>query len=543
MILILVLRFIWLIVTNPSQIWHPSSLGLWLILSLTLLSFMLYQFSEEEKENLSAFLLRGLWTFGLFQTIIGYYQLYRYSGINSQLIKTPMIGTIGAPNGYGLFLTLALIALFFDLANFKKKYLIYLALFPALIIFSALLLNKSRGALFSLLCVILLFLILVFLRKILMTNRMKYLKRTILAVFISSVLLLSIVLYFVYNIDQESSSGRLMVWKLSFPMLKDNPLTGVGYNRYAVEYLNYQAKYFSYTENLPKAYKAANLKQAHNEYFQAFFETGYIGGVLFLLIFLYYISIFIKSIRNEFNNSSFFSRKLAIFFIFLAILIHSFIDSVLHVLPISVITYSILGILPVHKPWRIITFKSKKTFYLVLLAFISLSIFILYRSINQYPAYHKWQEGYNFNIQKRFSWSIARYQAALNTLPDQGELSFHLGSALVLSGSYSKGLYYLQQSLQNFNDRNIYLSMSYAHLKLGNFKMAEQNAQKALAMFPDHLAPHLLLGEIYYCMGDTVKSKYSIQKCMNNEITIKSDETAQIKKDASNLWRKFYTHY
>ena len=56
--------------------------------------------------------------------------------------------------------------------------------------------------------------------------------------------------------------------------------------------------------------------------------------------------------------------------------------------------------------------------------------------------------------------------------------------------------------------------------QLLEYKKAEEKALIALSMFPTHLAPHLLLGEIYFYLGDKEKSKASLQKCMEEDIPI-----------------------
>ena len=164
----------------------------------------------------------------------------------------------------------------------------------------------------------------------------------------------------------------------------------------------------------------------------------------------------------------------------------------------------------------------------------------LYKGIHQYHGYIEWEKGVEYTSNHRWKWAIDKYQKALERLPDKGELQFHLGSAMVMSDSYSRGIYFLEKSLQNFNDRNIYLSLSYANLKLRNFNKAENYAKVALSMFPDHLAPHLLLGEIYYKQGKNSESRVSLQKCINRRTHIQSEDVIQIACDAKRLWEKLY---
>src|SRR5690606_715845 len=138
--------------------------------------------------------------------------------------------------------------------------------------------------------------------------------------------------------------------------------------------------------------------------------------------------------------------------------------------------------------------------------------------------YWDWKKGVELVRKQEWEPAIFYYQRALGRLEEKGELSYHLGSAMVFNGQYSKGIYWLGESKKDFNDRNIYLSESLANLKLGKLEKAEQSAKRALCMFPTHLAPHLLLGEIYYEEDRIKESKASLIKCINEDISIKSVE-------------------
>ena len=157
-----------------------------------------------------------------------------------------------------------------------------------------------------------------------------------------------------------------------------------------------------------------------------------------------------------------------------------------------------------------------------------------------YPAYRDWKKGYEYAEKKHMYWAIPFYESALAQLPEYGELQFHLGSALAFSGSHSRALIYLERASETFNDRNFHLSRSYTCLKLGKLSDAEKSAKTALWMLADHLAPHLLLGEIYLEMGDTTRSKSSLRKCINKETRIRSDDMVQISSDARKLWHRLF---
>ncbi|MDD5231057.1 MAG: O-antigen ligase family protein [Candidatus Marinimicrobia bacterium] len=345
---------------------------------------------------------------------------------------------------------------------------------------------------------------------------------------------------FLYKLNPESSIGRFMEWRVSAPMIKDHPIKGVGHGRFAVEYLYYQSRYFENPVHNSLAYKAANVKQAHNEYLQAFCESGILGGLLFLSIWIFALwNLFYHLYQNRNHRRQYYGLAM----ILLTILIHALVDTPLHVLPISVVAYIALGLIPVKesiiKKINVHSGLSRCMITIVLLLFL---IFILGKSIYQYPGYNHWNKGVKYARNHYWEMAIEQYQSALKRLGGEGELQFHLGSAMVLSGSNSRGVYFLKESLKNFNDKNIYLSLGYGFLHLKNYIDAEKYTRIALSMFPDHLAPHLLLGEIYYYQGKIEDSKASLKKCINRQTSVQSDDILQIATDARNLWKRFYAN-
>ena len=77
-----------------------------------------------------------------------------------------------------------------------------------------------------------------------------------------------------------SREGRLAIWALTWEMIREHPLFGVGLGNYKWNYL----------DTLPQFHENWNMEMrdthwAHNEYLQIVAETGFLGGVLLLLFF------------------------------------------------------------------------------------------------------------------------------------------------------------------------------------------------------------------------------------------------------------------
>lgn len=76
-------------------------------------------------------------------------------------------------------------------------------------------------------------------------------------------------------VDPGSMRLRLTYWRVSLRMLADNFWTGVGPGNFRVAYPKYQ--YLG----------AGSAETAHNDYLQAFCETGVLGGAVFLAFWVY----------------------------------------------------------------------------------------------------------------------------------------------------------------------------------------------------------------------------------------------------------------
>lgn len=535
--LLLLARLGWLVTTRPSWAVHPSDAGFWLLLSLTLLA-LLTAWSYQAGNS-----ARHIWDQWFLPVLTGSLALVALIGLGQHIafweatlpasVKTPVVGTIGAANGFGLLMSMGLLCSGWYLLPRHHQSVRYgsgilLALFGL-----ALGLNGSRGALLSLAGAagIAAWMWVMYMPPtgrwtavIPILQRWRHVAAGVLLV------LIALLGGWLYQLDTESSRGRLMVWELSLPMITEHPVTGIGQGRYGVEYLDYQARYFAQLEHSKQAWKAAHLKQAHNEYLQAFAESGIPGGLLFVGIWAWVGWRYVKAIKDGRNNEHMRVRQLLYLALLLLILLHSLLDTPLHVLPVSLIAYLLIGLAPVEHRECSITAGWKQV--VIILPLTGLCQYGILRPMTQYQGYRLWQEGVERAEKHEWPAAISSYRSALAYLPEKGELLFHLGSALVMNKKYSKGLYYLDEAEEHFSDRNLYLSKSHARLELGHVKRAEEQALKARAMFPDHLAPRLLLARIAHRRGHHEEARRHLEACINQGTSIHSNQTRQIAADA-----------
>jgi O-antigen polymerase len=512
---------------------------------LRYITYEIQRHGEKSSLRLSLF-LRTIWIVGVCQALIGfaqYFALFGWMPIGTG--KTAMIGFIGAANGYGTLMALSTMAVVLELIEARSTRLRIVLIICGALILAALLFNGSRGALLALVAAIIVFLIARKRKWSVLRRRhqeeidsgkmvMKGAVYPIVASVVVIILLFGGLAAYLYRMDTESSLGRIFVWRVSAPMFLEHPVSGIGVGKYPLEYLDYQARFFNDPKNLSLAYKASNMKQALSEYVQTLCESGIIGELLFLSVIGSALWFYFSSAKRD-------SLIIGAGSLLIVILVHIAVDTPLHIIPISVIMACLLGFSPVPAKWEWqLQIKSRSLVMVALCILLVGAGFIGIESERYYDGHLHWLKGYELNTEHRWQFAIPEYEKALTDLPKEGELLFHLGAAQVLTGSYSKGVYHLQQARQWYNDRNMYLCLSQGYLGLGQYADAKKYALIALSMFPDQLAPHLLLGQIYHEMGDIKDSKESLRKCIRGDTSIRSDEVEQIGSDAENLWREYY---
>jgi O-antigen polymerase len=553
---------LWGALGNVQLLFHPSNNKFLLLFTFLLVTLFVRQIYErqlaidKQKKNIVAIFIRFLWILGSIQAVIGLIQYYLYRvhpPLNMFIIKSPIVGTIGTANGLGALLGISLTALvadWFSFQTWKSKFIVGCI---GAVQCVTLMLNGCRGALLAFVCSGLVFVLQYYaLQKerkkteqydIAFSSQVKSKTFRIIAVIGTALIVVGGIAFVLFHQNVESSKGRFFVWNLSLPMLMEHPVYGVGLDRYGIEYLNYQRKYFENPDHLQFAAKAANMKQPLNEYLQAFLETGWAGGILYLVVWWGGLWLFFRKQKNDNLNFNQALLSLGAGTVLLTILLHSMVDTPMQLVPTALIAYSILGVvlLPSIFRWRV-TITSKYLLIAVMSVFVLYTGCVTVRVLHQYRGYAHWQKGFEYGMREQWSPAVAEYEAALQELPDNGELLVDLGTNLVMKKSYSKGIYILQQAQQWFNDRNIYISMSYAYLQTGNYTEAERQAKIAASMFPDQLAPDILLGEIYFHQGRKEESKRMLLKCIRSETDVQSADVQRISADAKALWNRFYEH-
>ena len=112
--------------------------------------------------------------------------------------------------------------------------------------------------------------------------------------------------------------GRKEIWRATWAMIKDHPLTGVGFNGYWAAIPQYH-----------NASGDATPQQAHNDYLELMAS----GGIIGVLLVLWFLALLVKDARRSFQSTDSFRRAVVVGACvgLFGVAVHSMVDFGLHV--------------------------------------------------------------------------------------------------------------------------------------------------------------------------------------------------------------------
>ena len=252
LILVLALWIGWCFFTNP-QAGHSTVFDYYL---LSLLGASSAFVGLRVRQYRWKHFLRTLSLVAVIQGAIGIIQAVYFFDPDHFLSVKKMVGTVGLPNAYATILGLGICSLIMDTDFKNERVRKCLVLFLVVSLF----LTRSRGGIIATMLAMGLYVLMNVRFSLLLAKRWHLIACLGLAILLIAGLI---------QLDPESLRGRFFIWDVTKSMVTDHPLTGVGYGRFGVEYLRYQAEYFVQPHTDHLVHKATLVTQAHNEFLES----------------------------------------------------------------------------------------------------------------------------------------------------------------------------------------------------------------------------------------------------------------------------------
>lgn len=475
-------------------------------------------------------------TGGIMQSITGELQLYGFLKSCNNLF--PITGSFYNPGPYAGYLTSVFPAAL-GIVLYKKTFLLtllrsnrrfftkkikrlvaqlsILASYSAIILLPVtLIIVQSRSALTSV------FLISVFLViDKYFTNRQIYFKYRKLAGLFFLLLLLSITLFSSLIIKRDSSNGRLLIWKISARMVQAHPITGIGFDRFASEYMSFQGDYFSSKVVSQEQVRLTDeVYFAYNEPMQFLIENGSIIAIV--------SAVFTVLCLTMQGKSKFLLiAKTGI----ISILIFSLTSYPSQVLPIKINAVIYLAIMSKFCKMKVfsVNFFNRKlySFSFLILGYVILFMLSI-KTKEIYKGLQDWYTADNLFHVQNFSESQSYFNNAYSIFKNNGDFTLDYSQMLIQSGRIDSGGTLLRRSIL-FTNRPMsqtLLGTYYEYIK--DYQMAEESYRKACDMVPSKIFPKYQLCNFYLRTNQLGKARKTAIAILHAPIKIKSTATDQI---------------
>ena len=345
-------------------------------------------------------------------------------------------------------------------------------------------------------------------------------KRTV-AFGISLLFVVSGISSVLYQLHKDEINEYLLTWKISLQILEENPVFGVGIGNFPKAFGDAQTNYFEQGEHADQEIAlAANPNRPINDFIQITTETGLIGILLF-------IGLLVSILFSSFRYLSKHPENLSVMGALIAFILAGFIGSPTQSLSLSILLVLLLALETSS------TQPNKRKLPRILpamvsLVLVSIVISVIYPQFTMYKAYKQWAHGRLYYKMKIYATAAKIYAPLANTL-NNPYFFLEYGYALSQTGQHKESIAVLQRVAHSLPDPRIYNHIGKSFQALGEYKLAEQNFQKAHYMVPNLVTPNFLLAQLYHEMGLRDKTLECARQVIIQKDNEESEETQYMK--------------
>ncbi len=333
--------------------------------------------------------------------------------------------------------------------------------------------------------------------------------------------LIPLLLFIFYSKGTDSVYGRLLIWKISFLSFLKNPLTGVGYNFFNVEYINSQADYFSKGGTTKEILLAGASSQAFNEFLKFILENGLLGIIIIVIA-----DIWIFKSKQSLLSNQKDDFTLASFSVYLSFVVFAFFSFPLQFFPFKLILLNQIALRnynPSNLQIKLNENFKKAAFCLIAALLILLTNF-------QYKGFHASKSASELEYTSPDS-SKTLYEYAEKRLNNDGNFLLRYGNFLE-DTDIDSALCLYEKAKKINNLPILYSKTANLYEKKQNYKSAENNLLKLHFIQPHLFKPQEKLLEFYIRNNDLKNAGFYANKILKTPVKIKSKKVFLIKLKA-----------
>ncbi|MDD4991539.1 MAG: O-antigen ligase family protein [Paludibacter sp.] len=336
--------------------------------------------------------------------------------------------------------------------------------------------------------------------------------------------------YYSNLIDSRSLPERLLVWNNSLQMAKENIFQGVGAGNWQFQFPKYGLEKFNdvFMDNASLTYQ-----RPHNDFLWVLCETGILGLITYISVFIVALFYTIKLLRNKIKPN--LEDKLLLYAFFATIAGYAFIsffDFPLERIEHQILFYLILSIV-VAKYYcsheKVKTSTNSFNFGMLTLMIFVPVLFSFVVSTNRFSGEFHTRKIYECQSKGDWNQLISEADNSVNpfyvTDPTSIPINWYKGVALYTSGNLkeAQGCFEKAKLIHPYNI-HVLNNLASCYETEGKHKEAEEMYLKALLISPRFDEARLNLSAVYFNEKKYEKAFHSIDKV---DVTTK-DEKYQI---------------
>ncbi len=379
--------------------------------------------------------------------------------------------------------------------------------------------------------------------------------------------------YGLYKMKNGSADGRLLMWQVSWEMIKDKPFMGWGQDGFEANYANYQAEWFKSGIGTSEQEMLAGMPDApFNELIRIGVEYGLIG-VLIVLCLLFFVFKPSRNYKNKARNPELTTpdpkhRTLNPEYLIvilksglLSILIFSLFSYPVDVAPIMVQAIVLAAFIvnsklrnskkeyishvkqpktPNLKPG---TQNSESKTYkllprLAIIPLLAIIPYVSHQTFNQYIGHKHWQEAYELYQYHIYDDAAEEYVKANKCIPNSGLLKQMFGKCLAMDEKWEEAKDILEEAKVFRADPILYCTMGSVYKNLKSYDKAEECYLQASNIIPHKFYSKYLLAKLYDKSGQNIQAKKMAKELLDKEIKVSSTAIKEMKTELKRLLQK-----
>jgi len=420
-------------------------------------------------------------------------------------------GSLDNPAGFATCLCAGFPFFFYFL--FKKVILIrFLSIAAIIIVGLAVILSGSRAGMISLAAVC----VLSFFNLFTINKTQKVVTGIFLVILLSSL----------YFIKRDSANGRLLIWRCSWEMIKEKPITGYGVGGFKANYMNFQAKYFEEHPDSKYAMLADNISRPFNEYVGVLVNYG-LAGFLCLLLFLI---LLIRSFKR--NKEKALLSYIAAWCLIAIAVFASFSYPLRY--PFIWVA-GLLCCLIILFQGNDKMFKLIKKSYIPSIIILLLAPIVCFKTYSRLKAEMKWCKVAHLSLAGETEQMLPEYQFLHAKLQNNELFLYNYAAELNYSKHYEESRSIANECERFLADYDLQMLMADNYQQLKDYTKAEQHYRKAAAMCPAKFSPLYGLAKMYNETGRKDNAIVIAQQIIHKPVKIASPTVVAIRREMMQL--------